>query len=321
MSPEKRPDRAIEVAKRAGIPLKIAAKVDPSEVTYFEQIIKPLLDHPLIEFIGEIGDHEKQEFLGNALALLFPIDWPEPFGLVMIEAMAVGTPVIAWRAGSVPEVIDDGLSGLVVESMDEMVAAVDACTGHEPRGRARALRGALHGGEDGARPTCAPTERCLAMRGEPRSRARSAASSSRSSSTDVPQIAVRAVANDGRRLSAADRAEHAPNRAGRIMARSRAQDDGPRPSASSTASANVWSEYEIEAQTSLVDRPLRNLKHADAFAVLDAHGDIGAVQDTAEGLFYRDTRYLSRFELRIEGRSRCSSAPSRSRTSRRWRSI
>jgi glycosyltransferase involved in cell wall biosynthesis len=124
MSPEKRPDRAIEVAKRVGIPLKMAAKVDPSEVTYFEQTIKPLLDHPLIEYIGEIGDHEKQEFLGNAIALLFPIDWPEPFGLVMIESMAVGTPVIASRAGSVDEVIDEGRSGLVVDSIDEMISAV-----------------------------------------------------------------------------------------------------------------------------------------------------------------------------------------------------
>ena len=91
------------------MPLKIAAKVDKADQDYFRTSSKPLLDHPLVEFIGEIGDHEKQELLGNALALLFPIDWPEPFGLVMIEAMAAGTPVIAWRAGSVPEVIDDGI--------------------------------------------------------------------------------------------------------------------------------------------------------------------------------------------------------------------
>jgi glycosyltransferase involved in cell wall biosynthesis len=125
ISPEKRPDRAIEIAKGAGMPLKIAAKVDKVDHDYFETTIKPLLDDPLIEFIGEIDDKAKSSFLGNAFALLFPIDWPEPFGLVMIEAMAAGTPVIAWRAGSVPEVIDDGVTGIIVESMSEAVHAVE----------------------------------------------------------------------------------------------------------------------------------------------------------------------------------------------------
>ena len=124
VAPEKRPDRAIEIAKRAGIPLKIAAKVDPSDQDYFDHVIRPQLDHPLVEFVGEIGDHEKRDFLGKAIALLFPIDWPEPFGLVMIEAMREGTPTIAWRRGSVPEVIDEGLTGFVVESLEEAVAAV-----------------------------------------------------------------------------------------------------------------------------------------------------------------------------------------------------
>ncbi len=122
---DKRPDRAIEIAKRTGIPLKIAAKVDPADTDYFEQVIRPMLDHPLIEFIGEIDDQQKGAFLGNARALLFPIDWPEPFGLVMIEAMSVGTPVIAWRAGSVPEIITEGVSGFMVSSIDEGVAAVE----------------------------------------------------------------------------------------------------------------------------------------------------------------------------------------------------
>ncbi|MDQ8698149.1 glycosyltransferase family 4 protein [Hyphomicrobium sp. LHD-15] len=121
---DKRPDRAIEIAKRTGIPLKIAAKVDPADTDYFEQVIRQMLDHPLIEFIGEIDDQQKGAFLGNALALLFPIDWPEPFGLVMIEAMSVGTPVIAWRAGSVPEIITEGVSGYIVDSIEEGVAAV-----------------------------------------------------------------------------------------------------------------------------------------------------------------------------------------------------
>ena len=124
MSPEKRPDRAIEIAKRSGVKLKIAAKVDAVNRDYFEQQIEPLLDHPLIEFIGEIDEDQKSAFLGGAMALLFPIDWMEPFGLVMIESMSAGTPVIAWRNGSVPEVIQDGESGFIVESMDEAVEAV-----------------------------------------------------------------------------------------------------------------------------------------------------------------------------------------------------
>lgn len=122
--PEKRPDRAIEIAKRAGLPLKIAAKVDPADTDYFEHVIRPQLDHPLIEFIGEIGDQEKQRFLGGASALLFPIDWPEPFGLVMIEAMREGTPTIAWRCGSVAEVIDEGVTGFVVDTVDDAVLAI-----------------------------------------------------------------------------------------------------------------------------------------------------------------------------------------------------
>jgi glycosyltransferase involved in cell wall biosynthesis len=117
-------DRAIEIAKRTGIPLRIAAKIDPADINYFKSQIEPMLDNGLIEFIGEINDAQKQDFLGNALALLFPIDWPEPFGLVMIEAMATGTPVIAWRNGSVPEVIEHGLTGIVLDSIDGAVDAV-----------------------------------------------------------------------------------------------------------------------------------------------------------------------------------------------------
>jgi glycosyltransferase involved in cell wall biosynthesis len=124
ISPEKRPDRAIEIAKRLGKPLKIAAKVDAADQTYFEEKIEPLLHDPLIEFIGEIGDHQKSAFLGGADALLFPIDWPEPFGLVMIEAMACGTPVIAYACGSVPEVIEEGFTGFIVHGEDEAVDAV-----------------------------------------------------------------------------------------------------------------------------------------------------------------------------------------------------
>jgi glycosyltransferase involved in cell wall biosynthesis len=124
ISPEKRPDRAIEIARRVGMPLRIAAKVDRVDRCYFETHIEPMLAGGDVEFVGEIGETEKSDFLGNAQALLFPIDWPEPFGIVMIEAMSCGTPCIAWRAGSVPEIVDDGLTGRVVDSLDAAVAAV-----------------------------------------------------------------------------------------------------------------------------------------------------------------------------------------------------
>jgi glycosyltransferase involved in cell wall biosynthesis len=128
ISPEKRADRAIEIAIASGQPLKIAAKVDPVDRAYFEELIRPLLDHPLIEFLDEIGDADKGAFLGGASALLFPIDWPEPFGLVMIEALACGVPVVAFRGGSVPEIIDHGSTGFIVESLDEAVAAARRVT-------------------------------------------------------------------------------------------------------------------------------------------------------------------------------------------------
>jgi glycosyltransferase involved in cell wall biosynthesis len=126
ISPEKRPDRAIAVARELGMPLKIAAKVDAVDKAYFRAEIEPLLDTPLVEFVGEIGDAEKSALLGGAAALLFPIDWPEPFGLVMIEAMACGTPVIAWDCGSVREVIDDRVTGFIVNDEEEAMEAVHA---------------------------------------------------------------------------------------------------------------------------------------------------------------------------------------------------
>ncbi len=128
ISPEKRPDRAIEIAIRTGVRLKLAAKVDEVDREYFDEVIKPMLDHPLIEFIGEIDEGQKSAFLGGARALLFPVDWVEPFGLVMIEAMSAGTPVIAWRNGSVPEIIEEGRSGLIVDSTDMAVEAVGRAT-------------------------------------------------------------------------------------------------------------------------------------------------------------------------------------------------
>ncbi|MEA2904964.1 MAG: hypothetical protein QOI12_2351 [Alphaproteobacteria bacterium] len=124
ISPEKGPDRAIAIARSLGIPLRIAAKVDRLDEEYFRKDIEPLLADPGIEFVGEINEHQKSDFLGEALALLFPIDWPEPFGLTMIEAMACGTPVLAFRCGSAPEVVDDGITGAVVNTVEEAVTAL-----------------------------------------------------------------------------------------------------------------------------------------------------------------------------------------------------
>ncbi len=139
ISPEKRPDRAIEIAKRAGAKLKIAAKIDRVDEAYWNDVIRPMIAAaPNVEFVGEINEREKSDFLGNAAALLFPIDWPEPFGLVMIEAMACGTPVIAFRRGSAPEVIDHGVTGFLVDDMSEAVAAARR-VGVLDRAKARAV--------------------------------------------------------------------------------------------------------------------------------------------------------------------------------------
>ncbi len=145
ISAEKRPDRAIEIAARAGLPLKIAAKIDKADETYWTEAIRPMIRaNPLIEFIGEIGEQQKAQFLGEAIALLFPIDWPEPFGLVMIEAMACGTPVIAFPSGSVLEVIDEGETGFVAASIEEAAAVVPRAAAMKPRESACMLRAALH---------------------------------------------------------------------------------------------------------------------------------------------------------------------------------
>jgi glycosyltransferase involved in cell wall biosynthesis len=128
ISPEKRPDRAIEIAARAGVKLKIAAKIDERDQAYFHRHIEPLFGRHGVEYIGEIAERDKAAFLGNARALLFPVDWPEPFGLVLVEAMSCGTPCIAWRTGSIPEVIDDGITGWIVDSIEEAAQAVARAT-------------------------------------------------------------------------------------------------------------------------------------------------------------------------------------------------
>lgn len=137
ISPEKRVDRAIRIARAVGIPLKIAAKVDKVDMEYFKATIEPMLDGPDVEFIGEIDERRKPGFLGEASALLFPIDWPEPFGLVMIEAMACGTPVLAFRNGSVDEVIDEGVTGCIVDNEQDAIRKVGALLGLD---RARVRR-------------------------------------------------------------------------------------------------------------------------------------------------------------------------------------
>jgi len=126
LSRDKRPDRAIEIARRAGIRLRIAAKIDEDDRRYFHEVVEPLIDGDNVEYIGEIDEAAKAEFLGNAAAMLFPIDWPEPFGLVVIEAMAFGTPSVVWREGAMPEIVDHGVSGFVVSSLDEAVLATKA---------------------------------------------------------------------------------------------------------------------------------------------------------------------------------------------------
>src|SRR5947209_5515124 len=136
IAPEKRVDRAIRIAEHCGIPLKIAAKVDRADRDYFEEEIRPMLASPNVEYVGEVGDNDKAAFLSGAIALLMPIDWPEPFGLVMIEAMACGTPVIAFNRGSAPEVVDEGVTGFIVEDVNGAIGAVDRL-GHLSRERVR----------------------------------------------------------------------------------------------------------------------------------------------------------------------------------------
>lgn len=140
ISPEKQVDHAIEIARRCGMRIRIAAKIDPNDRDYFDKV-KHLLKCPHVEFLGEIGESQKEELLQNAAALLFPIDWPEPFGLVMIEAMACGTPVIAYRRGSVPEILTDGLTGYIVDGLEGAVQAVDRLESlHRGRCREEFLR-------------------------------------------------------------------------------------------------------------------------------------------------------------------------------------
>ncbi len=169
ISPEKRVDRAVEIARRLDLPLRVAAKIDDKDRAYYEQRIKPLFADPHVEFVGEIGEKDKGAFLGEAGALLFPVDWPEPFGLVMIEAMACGTPVVAFRCGSVPEVMRDGVSGYVVDTLDGAVEATARAL-ELPRKRCRAYFEGRFSAPRMANDYLALYERLLAGRGRPAQR-------------------------------------------------------------------------------------------------------------------------------------------------------
>ena len=172
IAPEKRPDRALRIAREVGLPLRIAAKIERSDQGYFEAAVKPLLG-PGVEFVGEISEREKGEFLGGARALLFPIDWPEPFGLVMVESMACGTPVVAFPCGSVPEIVDDGVTGFIVESEQAAVRALQQLDAFDRKACRRTFERRF-GAARMARDYVALYER-VASRGEPRSLIRTAA--------------------------------------------------------------------------------------------------------------------------------------------------
>ena len=290
ISPEKRPDRAIEIARRAGVPLKIAAKVDKVDQTYFDETIRPLIQGPGVEYIGEVNDSEKQAFLGGASALLFPIDWPEPFGLVQIEAMACGTPVVAWRRGSVPEVIDEGVSGFMVEDIDEAVDAV-----HKARSLSRrAVRERFEQrftiervAHDYVRVynSLAAEPILLATGGTPRRGA------------EVRPL--RAPLGRGITMQAAafagDRAEETG-------------DDGLTATNLSSHAALEASNTEavpnpfyISTTTSILESRPRTLKHDDTFAVFDHYGDVSSRGSSAEGVFHKDTRFLSDLRVLVDG--------------------
>ena len=243
------------------MPLKLAAKVDRADIDYFQDHIRPLLDHPLVDLIGEIGDGAKSSFLGNARALLFPINWPEPFGMVMIEAMAAGTPVIAYRCGSVMEVVEHGLTGFIVDSQDEAVAAV-RMLGELDRRKIRARF----------------IERFSAER-------------MAHDYVELYRMAAQGRVSAGPIPAEADGLEQRGGRKGDLIMTTPGPDALPDPA----------SEFYIPAVGSLTDRRTRTIKHADTFAVFDDHGDILYALGRPDGLFHQDTRYLSRLELLIDG--------------------
>jgi glycogen debranching enzyme/glycosyltransferase involved in cell wall biosynthesis len=270
ISPEKRPDRAIAIAAETGMKLKIAAKIDRADQAYWHDCIRPLVaNHTNVEFVGEITEQNKAEFLGNARALLFPIDWPEPFGLVMIEAMACGTPVIAYDSGSVREVVDHGRTGFIVRDLPEAIAAVHLIE-QLPRAEIRAGFETRFTAERMALDYLAIYRGLLDPTfGHPDA----TITGQRHWLAGVAQFEETAM-----QKSNADVVGHElPNQ------------------------GEPQSQFSIPAAASLTERRPRTLKHDDTFAVFDRNGDAIAGSGSPEGLFHRDTRYLSHLYLSVEG--------------------
>ncbi len=262
---EKRPDAAIRIATRYGMPLKIAAKLEKVDEPFFEERVRPLLDHPLVELIGEVADGDKSELLGGAAALLFPIDWPEPFGLVMIEAMACGTPVVAFPRGSVPEILEDGVTGLLVADENAAVRALDR-VGRLDR---RSVRERFE-------------QRFLDSR-------------MADDYVRVYESILDRRQGPGRRRQGAPAPGH--------LGASAIPPPASLVPTGAAAGLELPGQHYILATSSLADENRRVLKQGDTFAVLDHYGDIRSVGLGEQGVFDEGTRHLSRFELRL-GRTR-----------------
>lgn len=243
ISPEKQVDHVIKIGLRLGMRVRIAAKIDKQDRSYFEQRIRPLLNDPLVEYVGEIGEADKCELLGNALALLFPINWPEPFGLAMIEAMACGTPVIAYRCGSVPEVVHDGVTGYIVDDMEGALEAVK-------------------------RIECISREACRRHVEE--------------------HFCAERMAGDYLRVY------------GKLIQRG-LQARRLRPAKGTREAIHFQDRWYVLAQPSRADERGRVLKHDDTFGLFDEYGDIQEVGLGDEGLYHQGTRFLSHYDLEING--------------------
>ena len=270
ISPEKRPDRAIAIARALGIPLKIAAKVDKVDEAYFRETIAPLLDQPGVEFIGEINERAKSEFLGEARALLFPIDWPEPFGLSMIEAMACGTPVLAFRCGSVPEIVDRRR--------------------HRPDRR--------HGGRGGESAAAACWRSIGARSGSGSRSAFPPPAWPRTTFSVYRSLLKRASLSEREAATAADRCSRSSEQGNELTG---IHGDRGRRAPEIVCSTSIPEAPFYIPATGPATRPRRTLKHDDTFVVLDSHGDIGASAGGPDGLFHCDTRFLSHLELLLNG--------------------